>query len=142
MEDGAGVPAEGVMAAKKFAGKGTGDCLDGTCIADLVDFRDRLIAAGKPTLYDLETGVGLGLLGGWIRFLYCALIAGWYWWLAVPNIGAGSVEAVCCADIAVCCATGTAGPLCGAGTEGEAWYGPGVLTGDIAVKDARRRRSF
>lgn len=123
MEEGAGVPAEGVIAAKKFAGKGTGDCLDGT-------------------LYDLGTGVGLGLLGGWTRFLYCALIAGWYWWLAVPNIGAGSVEAVCCADVAVCCATETAGPLCVAATEGEAWYGPGVLTGDIAVKDARRRRSF
>lgn len=51
------------MAAKKFAGKGTGDCLDGTCIADLVDFKERLIAAGKPTLYDLGAGVGLGLLG-------------------------------------------------------------------------------
>jgi hypothetical protein len=62
-EDCTGVPGDEAMAARKPAGKGTGDCLGGTCIADLVDFRDRLIAAGKPTLYDLGTGAGLGLLG-------------------------------------------------------------------------------
>ena len=45
-----GVPGEDVMAAKKLAGRGTGDSLAGTCIDVLVDFNDRLKAAGNPTL--------------------------------------------------------------------------------------------
>lgn len=57
----AGVLGEEVNAARKLAGKGTGDCFGGTCVVDLVDCSDKLTAADNPTLYDFGAGVGLAL---------------------------------------------------------------------------------
>lgn len=54
--NGAGLPkvAEGfgdeLIAARKLAGRGTGDCLGGICVAGLANFKERLTAAGSPTL--------------------------------------------------------------------------------------------
>lgn len=55
---------EEVMAARKFAGKGTGDCLTGTYMK-LVSRWPRIpVGGGHLTLYDLGVGAALGFLTG------------------------------------------------------------------------------